>query len=97
MHTGAAGAARPPAKLPVMRPSMLLLLAGLLAADRLRRSGASWTGAPLGPIAAKPLCDRDLSRRLPRRRKSMRHRLFVFVLFVALLVVVPAVFVRVLW
>ncbi len=41
---------------------------------------------------SKPLCDRDLSRHPPRRRNSMRTRVLVFLLFVALLVVLPAAF-----
>jgi len=81
---------------PLRRPSTLALVAGLLAADRLRRLAAPWTGATPIRIASKPLCDPSLSRPLPRRRKSMRTRILMFVLFVALLVALPAALVTVL-
>ena len=80
------------------RPSTLGFLgAGLLAADPLRWLASTWTDATPGRIVlplrvSKPLCDRDLSRQLPRRRKSMRNRLIVFLLFVTALVLLPAAF-----
>jgi len=79
------------------RPSTLVSTpcAGLLTADPLRRLGSTWTGATPGSFASKPLCDLDLSPSPPRRSKTMR-RLAVFLLFVALLVVLPAALMRVL-
>jgi len=78
------------------RPSMLVSTprAGLLAADPRRRLGSTWTGATPGSYVSKPLCDLELVPSPPRRSKPMR-RIAVFLLFVALLVVVPAAFVRV--
>jgi hypothetical protein len=69
--------------------------AGLLAADRLRRPGSTWTGATPGSFVSRPLCDLELSPPAPRRSKIMR-RLAAFLLFVALLVVLPALLARVL-
>jgi hypothetical protein len=79
------------------RPSTSLSTpgAGLLAADPLRRPGSTWTGATPGSFASKPLCDLDLLPSPPRRSKTMR-RIAVFLLFVALLVVLPAALMRVL-
>jgi len=80
------------------RPSTLVFLcAGLLAADPLRQPTATWTDATPRRIVlplrvSKPLCDRDLSRHLPRRKKFMRNRIVVFLLFVAALVLLPAAF-----
>jgi hypothetical protein len=68
--------------------------AGLLAADPLRRPGAARTGATPGAFVSRPLCDPDLTRAPPRRSKTMR-RIALFLLFVALLVVLPAVLARV--
>jgi hypothetical protein len=64
--------------------------AGLLTADPLRRLGSTWMGATPGSFASKPLCDLDLSPP-PRRSKPMR-RIALFLLFMALLVVLPAAF-----
>ncbi len=64
--------------------------AGLLAADPLRRLGSTWTGATPGSFVSRPLCDLDLSPSPPRRSKTLR-RIAAFLLFVALLVVLPAV------
>ena len=69
--------------------------AGLLAADPLRRHRSPWTGATPGSFASKPLCDLDLSPIPPRRSKTMR-RIALFLLFVALLVALPAVLAQVL-
>jgi len=63
--------------------------AGLLAADPLRRAGSTWTGAAPGSFASRPLCDLELSPPPPRRSKTMR-RVALFLVFVALLVAVPA-------
>ena len=78
------------------RPSTLVSTprAGLLAADPLRRLGSTWTGATPGSFASKPLCDLDLTPSPPRRSKTMR-RLALFLLFVALLVVLPVALLRV--
>ena len=67
--------------------------AGLLPADPLRRLGSTWTGATPGSFASKPLCDLDLVPP-PRRSKTMR-RIAAFLLFVALLIVLPAALMRV--
>jgi len=78
------------------RPSTLVFLcAGLLAADPLRWLLATRTDATPRRIVlplpvSKPLCDRSLSRPLPRRRKLMRNRILAFLLFVAVLVLLPA-------
>jgi hypothetical protein len=69
--------------------------AGLLAADPLRRPGATRTGATPGSFVTRPLCDPDLSRAPPRRRKTLR-RIALFLLFVALLMALPAVVARLL-
>jgi hypothetical protein len=69
--------------------------AGLLAADPLRRLGSTWTGATPGSFASRPLCDLELSPLPPHRRKTMR-RIAAFLLFVVVLVALPAVLARVL-
>jgi hypothetical protein len=92
----AAGAARAPPKLRGMfrRPSRSVSpRAGLLAADPLRRLGSTWTGATPGSFASRPLCDLELSPPPSRRSKAMR-RIAAFLLFVALLLVLPAVLAR---
>lgn len=99
LHRSAAGAARPPPMLAGMlrrpSPSVSTPGAGLLAADPLRRPGPARTGATPGTFVSRPLCDPDLSRAPPRRSKTMR-RIALFLLFVALLLVLPAVLARVL-
>ena len=74
---------------------MELPSAGLLAADPLRRLRSPGTGATPGSFVSRPLCDLDLSPPPPRRSKTMR-RIAAFVLFVVLLVALPAVLARVL-
>lgn len=74
---------------------VMSLRAGLLAADPLHRFGSTWTGATPGSFVSKPLCDPDLSPSRPHRSPTMR-RIALFLLFVALLVVLPAALMRVL-
>lgn len=98
LHASATGAARRARMLADMlrrpSPSVSHPGAGLLAADPLRRPGAARTGATPGAFVSRPLCDPDLTRAPPRRSKTMR-RIALFLLFVALLVVLPAVLARV--
>jgi hypothetical protein len=99
LHAAAAGAApaRPMLAGMLRRPSTSVSItpsAGLLTADPLRRLGSTWTGATPGSFASKPLCDLDLAP-LPRRRSKTLRRIAVFLLFVALLVVLPAALMRV--
>lgn len=74
---------------------LVSLRAGLLAADPLRGPGSTWTGATPGSFVSKPLCDPDLSPSRSHRSPIMR-RIAVFLLFVVLLVVLPAALMRVL-